>query len=208
VPPNREARSVGRADDVDLLAHLWQTWQTTGQALTPDQWASQSGLGTWTVRDLYAHVSRGVTTTAGLVASPSPPEIPDAAAYFRALRALGPQGATHVAEAARDWAATHPVETLIADFGALAATTLAKIRTTGTVTTIAGTMRMSDYALTRVLEATVHLLDLTTATPGIATIPEEALRRTVDVLTDLTPPADFIALATGRPAPPVFPVLT
>ena len=34
------------------------------------------------------------------------------------------------------------------------------------------------------------------------------LHRTVDVLADLTPPADFIALATGRSTPALFPVLT
>ncbi|HWO65058.1 MAG TPA: hypothetical protein VNO31_33985, partial [Umezawaea sp.] len=73
---------------------------------------------------------------------------------------------------------------------------------------IAGVMRLGDYALTRVLEATVHLLDLVAAVPGAAEVPERALRRTVDVLADLTPPAEFIALATGRASGGVFPVLT
>ena len=205
MPPPGDARSVGRADDVDLLALLWRTWHRAGSSLTSSQWASPSGLGDWTVRDLYAHVAKGVTTTATLPVTREPPVLADAAAYFLALRPLGAQGAHHVAASAKEWA-TRP--TLVEDFDTLATSTLARFRTATTVTTIAGPMRILDYALTRVLEATVHLLDLTAAVPGIATVPEPALHRTVDVLADLTPPADFIALATGRSTPALFPVLT
>lgn len=206
--PDWGARSLGRADDVDLLGLLWHSWHAAGLVLTPERWAAPSGLGDWTVRELYAHVSRSVTTTSELVASQSEPDLADAAAYFCALR--GADGAAHVAAAARDWAAARDVDVLVGDFDGLAATTLAGVRAGGTavVTTIAGAMRLSDYVLTRVLEATVHLLDLAAAVPGVATPPERALRRTVDVLTDLAPPAEFIALATGRPSGPVFPVLT
>ncbi|WNV85971.1 maleylpyruvate isomerase N-terminal domain-containing protein [Umezawaea sp. Da 62-37] len=181
-----------------------------GLVLTDVQWASASGLGEWTVRELYAHVGRGVTTTAELVAVGSGPELPDAASYFLALRELGPTGAVGVAAAAKEWAAERDVGTLVGDFDGLAAKVVADVRAVGTgvVTTIAGTMRMSDYVLTRVLEATVHLLDLVAVVPGAAEVPEAALRRAVDVLTDLTPPAELIALATGRPSGVVFPVLT
>lgn len=201
---------MGRADDVDLLDLLWRTWHGAGLALTPEQWAAPSGLGDWTVRELYAHVVRGVATTAQLVPVEAEPDLPDAAAYFLALRALGGKGAEQVATAARDWSDARDLDTLVADFGEPAAATLAAARATGTgaVKTIAGAMRLSDYVLTRVLEATVHLLDLVAAVPGAAEVPEPALRRTVDVLADLTPPAEFIALATGRASTGVFPVLT
>jgi uncharacterized protein (TIGR03083 family) len=208
VSPQQGARSVGCADDVELLDVLWRAWHAAGHVLAPEQWAAPSRLGDWTVRELYAHVVRGVTTTSELVASQSEPEVPDAAAYFRALR--GAKGAVQVAAAAREWAAARDVDALVGDFDGLAATTLAAVRAggTGVVTTIAGTMRLSDYVLTRVLEATVHLLDLAAVVPGVATAPERALRRTVDVLADLAPPAEFIALATGRASGAVFPVLT
>jgi uncharacterized protein (TIGR03083 family) len=208
VSPERGARSVGRADDVELLDVLWRAWHAAGLALTPEAWAAPSGLGDWTVRELYAHVARGVTTTSELAASPSEPDVPDAAAYFRALR--GEKGAAQVAAVAREWAAARDVDALVGDFDGLAAATLTGVRAAGTgvVTTIAGAMRLSDYVLTRVLEATVHLLDLAAVVPGVPTPPERALRRTVDVLTDLTPPAEFIALATGRASGAVFPVLT
>jgi len=201
---------VGRADDVDLLGLLWRTWHEAGLGLAPDRWSAPSGLGDWTVRELYAHVGRGVTTTSRLLPVAAEPELPDAAAYFRALRPLGDEGAAQVAAAARDWAAERDLDTLVADFDEPAVTTLAAVRATGTgaVTTIAGAMRLSDYVLTRVLEATVHLLDLVAAVPGAAEVPERALRRTVDVLADLAPPAELIALATGRASGAVFPVLT
>jgi uncharacterized protein (TIGR03083 family) len=209
VPPNRGVRSVGRAEDIDLLDQLWGAWHAVGLALTPEQWAAGSGLGDWTVRELYAHVARGVTTTSGLVGTSSEAELPDAAAYFLALRELGAKGAAQVAAQAREWAAARDVETLVGDFDGLAAATVAGVRAGATVVvvTIAGAMRLNDYALTRVLEATVHLLDLSAAVPGVVVVPEEALPRVVDVLADLTPPAEFIALATGRPSGPVFPVL-
>ncbi|MET1071707.1 MAG: maleylpyruvate isomerase N-terminal domain-containing protein [Umezawaea sp.] len=208
--PDWGARSVGRADDVDLLEALWGDWHAAGLALTEAQWASASGLGEWTVRELYAHVGRGVATTAGLVAVESGPELPDAAAYFRALRGLGAKGAAQVAAAAQDWAAGRDAGTLVGDFDGPAAKVVAGVRDTGTgvVATIAGAMRMSDYVLTRVLEATVHLLDLVAVVPGVVEVPQAALRRAVDVLADLAPPAEFIALATGRPSGAVFPVLT
>lgn len=210
MPPNWGARSVGRAEDIALLDLLWGTWHAVGRALTPEQWTAGSGLGDWTVRELYAHVARGVTTTSALVVTSSEAELPDAAAYFRALRGLGAKGAGQVAAAAREWAAARDVAALVGDFDGLAATTLAGVRAApeGVVVTIAGTMRLTDYAVTRVLEATVHLLDLAAAVPGAVVVPEQALRRTVDVLADLAPPAEFIALATGRPSAPVFPVLT
>ncbi|PRY45026.1 maleylpyruvate isomerase N-terminal domain-containing protein [Umezawaea tangerina] len=195
---------------MDLLETLWGHWHAVGLALADAEWATASGLGDWTVRELYAHVGRGVTTTAGLVASEAEPELADAASYFRALRGLGAKGAEQVAAAARDWAAARDADALVGDFDGPAAKVLADVRATGTgvVTTIAGAMRMSDYALTRVLEATVHLLDLLAVVPGAVEVPEPALRRAVDVLADLTPPAGFIALATGRPSGAVFPVLT
>jgi uncharacterized protein (TIGR03083 family) len=201
---------VGRADDVDLLGLLWRTWHEAGVALAPERWSAPSGLGDWTVRELYAHVGRGVTTTARLIRADGEPDLPDAAAYFRALRPLGDEGAAGVATTARDWAAARDLDTLVADFDEPATAALTAVRATGTgvVTTIVGAMRLSDYVLTRVLEATVHLLDLIAAVPGAAEVPEPALRRTVDVLVDLAPPAEFIALATGRASSAVFPVLT
>jgi hypothetical protein len=206
-PPSR---SIGRSADKDLLARLWRHWLDIGRRMPAELWTTSSGLGDWTVRELYAHVSRGVSTLAGLAAqppAPGDPDLADAAAYFAALSPLGATGAAQVAEAARQWAASRPDDVLVGDFDRPAAAALDAAGDT-VVRSIAGTIRMTDYLLTRILEATVHLLDLGQVVPGAGVPPAGALHRTVDVLADLTPPADFVRLATGRPAAAIVPVLT
>jgi uncharacterized protein (TIGR03083 family) len=188
---------------------VWHRWHEAGLRIRT--WTTPSGLGDWTVRELYAHVARGVETFVELLAQPpiaGEPEVPDAAAYFAALRPLGAAGAAHVAETARVWAAARTDGELVDVFAAPAAKVLGELNEDVVVRGIAGTIRVGDYAVTRVLEATVHLLDLADAVPQVSPPPPDALRRTVDVLTDLTPPADFVRLATGRPSAPVFPVLS
>lgn len=206
----RASRSRGLIGDLDLLAELWNQWHRAGQQIPAQHWDAPSGLGDWTVQELVAHVSRGVWTLADLVVQASPdrdPELPDASAYFSTL--MGREdGAHYVAMAAMHWATTHS-DSLVTDFDGPGTSVLAAARSVGSapVPTIAGTMRLSDYVLTRVVEATVHLLDLGACTDA----PEpssHALHRTTDVLTDLTPTVDFIRLATGRPTCPVFPVLS
>lgn len=207
------ARSAGHPGDVDLLGDVWSRWLFEGRRMPATTWQTPSGLGGWTVRELYAHVARGVTTLAGLLAQPpghGRPDLPDAAGYFATLMARGTDGARGVAQAAREFAAARSTVELVDDFDRFASTTLIGARAAGTsiVPTIAGSLRLNDYVLTRVLEATVHLLDLCDAIPGVRPPPGPALRRTVDVLTDLLPAADFIRLATGRSPASVFPVLT
>lgn len=176
-------------------------------------WTAPTRLGYWTVRELYAHVGRGVWTLADLLSQPPlarDPGLPDAAGYFAALRSLGAAGAAQVAETASVWAEARADEVLVDAFDVPAEKVLAVLpaaRNT-VVRGLAGTIRVGDYAVTRIVEATVHLLDLRAAVPQVSAPPPEALRRTVDVLTDLSPPEEFIRLATGRPSAPVFPVLT
>jgi uncharacterized protein (TIGR03083 family) len=206
-------RSRYRVTDRDVLAELWSRWYDAGRRMPVNMWAAHSGLGNWTVRELYAHVSRGVSTLADLAAqSPSTdePDLPDAAAYFATLRPLGAEGAAQVAEAATAWAAERTNEVLVEAFHGVAGTILATFPTVerNVVRSIAGTIRVADFAVTRILEATVHLLDLGAAVPQAGMPPPDALHRTVDVLADLIPPADFVLAATGRPSRLVLPVVT
>jgi hypothetical protein len=202
-------RSHYRDTDRDTLAELWHGWRDAGLRMPADLWRARSGLGDWTVRELYAHVSRGVSTLGDLLAQapvPGEADLPDAAAYFAALR--GTAGAAQVARTARAWAAGRTDEVLIEAFRADAV--LAALPTVGdaVVHSIAGTIRVGDFAVTRILEATVHLLDLGAVVPHAGRPGPDALRRTVDVLADLAPPTDFVLAATGRAAPAVFPLMT
>jgi hypothetical protein len=204
------SRSGYRVTDRDTLAEMWNRWRGAGRRMPAEMWLASSGLGNWTVRELYAHVSRGVSTLADLITqSPSTdePDLPDAAAYFAAVR---PLGGAQVAETARVWAAERTDEALVEAFHGQADVVLAALPAAGNtvVRSIAGTIRVADFAVTRILEATVHLLDLGAVVPHVDTPTPDALHRTVDVLTDLVPPADFVLAATGRSSPVVLPVLT
>jgi hypothetical protein len=199
------SRSRGRGSDRDLLARVWRCWLDAGRRITADEWETPSGLGDWTVRELYAHVGKGVHTLADLRSQPpvhGEPELPDAAAYFAALRPLGTAGAEQVARAAVQWAADREKDVLIEDFDGPAVAALAGVVDHQVVRSIAGPIRMAEFVVTRIVEGTVHLLDLG------HTPPADAMDRVVDVLADLSPPADFIRLATGRPAAAIFPVLS
>ena len=59
-----------------------------------------------------------------------------------------------------------------------------------------------------ILEATVHLVDLQRAL-GVApdVVPDAGLEYTVEVLARMTPPVDFIELATGRRGIALLPIL-
>ena len=59
-----------------------------------------------------------------------------------------------------------------------------------------------------ILEATVHLLDLQHALEVVPPdVPGAGLEHTVGLLAAMTPPVDFIELATGRSEVGLFPVL-
>jgi hypothetical protein len=198
------SRSTYRATDRDTLAELWREWHSAGLWMPEDRWTAPSGLDDWTVRELYAHVGRGVSVLADM-ATQAPaggePDLPDAAAYFAALR---PLGGAEVARTAKAWAAERSDDALVEAFHAPVPT----LSRNAVVRSIAGTIRVTDFAVTRILEATVHLLDLHAVASHAGTPAPDALRRTVDVLADLTPPTDFVLTATGRPSAAVFPVLT
>jgi uncharacterized protein (TIGR03083 family) len=200
------SRSRARSTDVRLLAELWRSWFGAGQRMPADLWTRPVGLGDWTVRELYAHVGKGAGTLRDLVSRQpihGEPDLPDAAAYFAALRPLGAAGAAQVAQAATEWAAGRSNDVLVNDFEA----PVPDMDGQSVVLSIAGTIRLADYLVTRILEATVHLQDLGQVVPDV-TVPPEALYRVVDVLADLCPPEEFVRLATGRPAKVIFPVLT
>lgn len=197
------SRSTYRATDRDTLAELWREWHSAGLWMPEDRWTAPSGLDDWTVRELYAHVGRGVSVLAEMVTqapNEGEPDLPDAAAYFAAVR---PLSAADVAKTASAWAAERSDDALVEVFRAPVPTLSGN-----TVHSIAGTIRVADFAVTRILEATVHLLDLRAVASHAGMPAPDALRRTVDVLADLTSPTEFVLAATGRSSPVVFPVLT
>ncbi len=199
-------------DDIAILADLWLRWWQFGHRLADEQWSGPTRLERWRVRELYAHVARGIVTLGNLLADPTgaPAEIPHAAAYFARLRG-GPASADEVARIAVQFAADTGDAGLADLFGRAGIevlTAAAALAPSTVLASIAGPIRLHSYLVTRIVEATVHMLDLQHALDAEAVVPEPALLRTVQVLVQLIPSASFIDLATGRGADPVFPVLT
>src|SRR5919204_611186 len=69
------------------------------------------------------------------------------------------------------------------------------------------TLPLAEAASIGILEATVHLLDLQRALGVPPDVPTGGLEHTVELLAGMTPPVDFIELATGRSQATPFPVL-
>lgn len=168
----------------------------------------------WDVRGLIGHLIRDVDRIVAYLAAsppdraPSPDDI-DAVAYFRAFDPV--QAAPGVAQRSRETAAAYAThEALVEGFAQTwrhavdAATAAGPER----IVTVAWghTMRLADYVPTRVLEMTVHGLDLADAlgvqpwtTPGAA----EVTRALLVGLLEREPPAGwddtmFFDKGTGR----------
>lgn len=161
------------------------------------------GLGVWDVRALVGHTSRSLTTVRDYLAKPADSVVCERAADYYA--AIGPylssQGEGDVA--ARGVAAG---EALGADPPSAVRDLLGQVREAlaqegdPVITTFAGGMRLQDYLPTRVLELTVHCLDLADALGLAYEFPAEAVELTVGLLGQ-------VGMVTGR-APQVMRLLT
>lgn len=131
-------------------------------ALTPQQLAAPTRLGDWTVRDLVAHIAQGLGSVSRDLALPEPP---------------GPKPATTllewppaVAAVVRDPEAPAPAADrpdLLALYGEVEAAFLADVPASGPgdrlLPTRVGSMRLTDYLVTRTVELIVHTDDLNEA---------------------------------------------
>lgn len=170
--------------------------------LTADDW-DLPGLGEWTVRDLVGHTSRALSTAETCLDRPADRvEIPDAAAYYAtAASAIDPGDVADRGRAAGVALGADPVAT-VTD---LAARSVARVTDAPhglTVTTVVGGMRFEDYLKTRVLEVTVHGLDVLVATRQQPQLPDRPVRLTLHLLAELALRAgtgsDVVLSLTGR----------
>lgn len=191
----------------DALGDAVDRFLATAAAVPPDRW-DRPATDAWDVRQLVAHVVRGMAIVAEYLdagAVPSGPGLADAADYFRA--GLSPDG-VHAAIARRgmDTAAGAP-DDLVAWARAVAAAMLARVAVTdddATVVHPAGWLRFDDYLVTRVAELVLHTFDLQVACALEVDAPPSALAVVVPVLLALADRADQAALAmalTGRAGP-------
>ena len=181
-------------------------WFVRTTALVGDRWA-EPGLGEWDVRALVGHTSRSLLTVEAYLARPADSaEVPSAADYFRATRAMAADPT--VTQRGRD-AGTALGE----DPGAAVAEIAARVvplvdaQDGGTLlTTIAGGMRLEDYLPTRTFELAVHTSDLARALDAPLDVPATAARQALELISELAvsegAAGPLLLAATGRPGLP------
>lgn len=127
-------------------------------------WA-RPGLGSWTVAELVAHLVRQVTRLSAYADEPVEGETPslDRFGYYRYDHAAMAAGvAARAVEAAREVDA-ETLPALFTESWQDEAELAADLPAERLVATIRGAMRADEYLATRVLEATIHHLDLRAA---------------------------------------------
>jgi uncharacterized protein (TIGR03083 family) len=177
-------------------------WFVSTTALVGDRWA-EPGLGEWDVRALVGHTSRSLLTVEAYLARPAQTvEIPSAADYFRATRAMAAGPA--VAQRGRDAgdALGDDPASAVAEIAARVVPLVDAQDGGALLTTIAGGMRLEDYLPTRTFELAVHTADLATALGVPLDVPATAATQALRVVTDLAVvggrAGSLLLLATGR----------
>ncbi len=175
----------------------------------------EPALGVWNVRHLIAHTGRSMQTVLDYVQRPADRiDLATASDYYHATRHLASaegaaQRAIHAAEGLRGGAAP-----AMADLLARVTEVLDSVQSddpdqSRIIITLAGGMRLCTYLKTRILELTVHALDLAAVTGVQVDLPADALRITLQIESDvavLDGRGGELVLALGgrRPLDPGF----
>lgn len=134
-------------------------------ATVPSPAWAQTALGSWTLAELVAHLIRQVTRLTAYVDEPVEDRSPavDRFGYYRYDHAaLAPGVAARAVEEARKVDA-ETLPALFAESWRDEADLAAELPAERLVATFRGAMRADEYLATRVLEVTIHHLDLRTA---------------------------------------------
>jgi hypothetical protein len=172
----------------------------------PDDAWSSPGLGVWTVRDLVGHTSRALTTIETyLDAADVDGMIPSPIEYFRrALGGVSPAAHEAIAERGRQ-AGIDLGGDPVGAIRVLADRVLARVASEpdhARCNTFAGAMRLIDYLPTRVVELTVHSLDLTDAIGGPPTVRSTPVQLTMGIVLEHVDPLVLLRALGGRRALP------
>jgi hypothetical protein len=187
-------------------------WFLSATALVGDRWA-EPGLGEWDVRALVGHTSRSLLTVEAYLARPAQTvEIPSAADYFRATRAMAAGPA--VAQRGRDAgdALGDDPASAVAEIAARVVPLVDAQDGGALLTTIAGGMRLEDYLPTRTFELAVHTSDLARALDEPLDVPATSAVQAHRLVTELAAgdgrAGPLLLAATGRTGlPPGWSVL-
>ncbi len=175
--------------ETDLLDELWTLETTAVEALPDTEFGRPTRAEAWTVRDLLFHQLLDAQRSLTAFASPTDaePDVDEVSYWNRYRPSEGDGGAAH-AKFVRAAAAAYPGSEDLVDHwrttsgaairAARAADPAGHVETQGHVIAVPG------FVSTLVLEATVHLMDLTLEIPG-GPPPQTALALTRRVLEGL-----------------------
>lgn len=172
------------------------------RGIRSDQW-SQPGLGEWTVLELAAHASRAYTTVADYLAPSGEIDVESAADYFRRAMPDARVNADIAARGRNEGAALAADPVAAIEHRAADTFALVEQAPIGAVcVSRGGTIALGDYLATRVVELSVHTLDLADAL-GLEGCepPASAARVAVAVLGALASqpsPSVLLRALTGR----------
>jgi uncharacterized protein (TIGR03083 family) len=177
------------------------------EQVRPEQWDAPA-LGEWNVRELAGHTLRSLAVVPEFAATTAERvDVDSPATYYRtALSAPGiNQQVAERGHAAGKALGVDPLA-VVRPAAKRALATLAAVPDDALWTVNVGGMRAADYMPSRVLELTVHTLDLAQAIGYPIQPGREALGVVLHLLAELavdSPHAGALALAaTGRPVPP------
>ncbi|WNF28433.1 sterol carrier family protein [Streptomyces sp. C11-1] len=162
------------------------------RTLTPDQLARPTRLGAWTVRELAAHVAMGLASVGRSLDQPEPPGPKPEVALPQWPSATAAH-AGRIAEDVEELAAAH--RDLDALYEEAEAGFTAAVLASGTgerlLVTRVGSMRLTDFLVTRTVELIVHTDDLNEALGTEIPYDRQALaactRLLADALADRAP---------------------
>lgn len=200
--------------DRQLLIRLWRMWAKRAAALSDEQWATETRLPGWTVRDVYVHITPDVMIA--MLAAPAADgaaQITSAAQMLRVLNA-DPAAAepmhAQLAEMVRQLASDVDRGALAERFDTELPAAFERLSglTRGTVIVhpSLGSVALGAFLDMAILETTVHWLDVIDAVGGPEPEPT-ALERARDVLGAVPDPRAFVEAAAGRATGAVLPVM-
>lgn len=209
-----EGWSPPSLDPLLALREEYSAWSTTLADLSEEDFARPTRCAAWGVKGLVGHVQRGVLRLGEALAShPVPPATHDAVTWWRAYDGdPDSPDSIEVAEQSIAIAAGYPTgQELAQAFEALWRATLATAEAADSarlVVTFGPVLTLAEFLKTRVLEATVHRLDLENALGRRGWGTDAAIGIVDDILVELLgaePPTelgwdavDFIETGTGR----------
>jgi hypothetical protein len=162
-----------------------------GLAAADGRW-DDPALGSWTVGELGAHMVRLVGSPAVYLSAEVPPDLPtlvDAGAYFASYLSGGEEGRAAVAQRARDeLQGIGGTDSVVESFDRALQSSLRAFESLSapfpTLGTPHGLIALDEYLVTRVVELTIHGLDLAHALNLEWEPPHSGLRITLKTLAD------------------------